>query len=139
MQRITIVTAFEGSQDPFFEITQSYMKRTYGVYKPALKELKPTKLLEGTEGCYRIVLDERGAQLGSEEFAAKIRSLIDQSHVLAFMIGAADGHPPEVKDKANLLFSLSKMTLPHRMALCMLAEQIYRAGEIIRGGPYHRA
>ena len=69
----------------------------------------------------------------------KLHKLIEQPKPVAFLIGGPDGHTPEVRAKADAIWSLSQMTLPHKLALCVLAEQIYRAGEITRGGPYHRA
>lgn len=67
-----------------------------------------------------------------------IQRLIDQSKPIAFLIGEPSGHRSETREKADLSWSLSKLTMPHKLALCVLSEQIYRAGEIARNGPYHR-
>ena len=61
-----------------------------------------------------------------------------ESRDLAFVIGGADGLPPEWKPRADLLLSLSPMTFPHEFARVMLAEQIYRAATTLRGHPYPR-
>ena len=57
---------------------------------------------------------------------------------LAFAIGGADGHAPSVLKRAAAVVAFGKMTWPHRLARVMLAEQIYRAQQIIAGHPYHR-
>jgi 23S rRNA (pseudouridine1915-N3)-methyltransferase len=57
---------------------------------------------------------------------------------IAFLIGAADGHTPELRDKCDLLLSLSSMTLQHEIALVVLMEQLYRIETIHAGSPYHR-
>jgi len=96
-------------------------------------------LLDRTEGCHRIVLDERGKSLSSSEFARMIDTL-EQSGLrrIAVLVGGADGHIPEVREKANLVLALSPLTLQHELALLVLLEQIYRGYSILRGTPYHR-
>ena len=85
-----------------------------------------------------ILLDSRGKQLSSEDFAAYLGRLRDsgaQSIVLA--IGPADGWSNAARARATLLFSLGAITLPHELARAVLAEQIYRALTILAGHPYH--
>jgi 23S rRNA (pseudouridine1915-N3)-methyltransferase len=92
------------------------------------------------EAKYVFVLDERGKSLGSEDFARKIQSLEDSGrNRIAFVIGGADGHSEAVRKKADFLLSFGIQTWPHMLARVMLAEQIYRARQIIAGHPYHRA
>ena len=136
--RVIIATAFEHSKDPFELHAQDYLRRAHGVFKADLKQVKPEKLLTITQGCTRVLLDENGAEFDSEAFALKLRKLIDQPKPVAFLIGPASGHDSQTRAAADHVWSLSKLTMPHKMALCVLAEQIYRAGEISRGGPYHR-
>ncbi|MES2503402.1 MAG: 23S rRNA (pseudouridine(1915)-N(3))-methyltransferase RlmH [Myxococcota bacterium] len=136
--RVLIATAFENSKDPFEILAQDYIKRTQLLFRPELKQVKPNKLLAVTEGCYRVLLDENGVELNSIEFSKKLHKLIEQPRPVAFLIGPPDGHHAETKKLADAVWSLSRLTLPHKLALCMLAEQVYRAGEIARGGPYHR-
>lgn len=88
----------------------------------------------------RIVLDEAGRQLTSNEFADHLRKARDDgTREMAFAIGGPDGHGPSVREGADLVLSLSRMTLPHGLVRALLAEQIYRALTIISGHPYHRA
>jgi 23S rRNA (pseudouridine1915-N3)-methyltransferase len=85
-----------------------------------------------------ILLDSRGKQLTSEEFAAHLGRLRDagtQSLVLA--IGPADGWSAAARARAALILSLGAITLPHSLARAVLAEQIYRALTILAGHPYH--
>jgi 23S rRNA (pseudouridine1915-N3)-methyltransferase len=85
-----------------------------------------------------ILLDSRGQQLSSGEFAARLGNLRDggcQRLVLA--IGPADGWSTAALDRASLLLSLGKMTLPHQLARVVTAEQVYRALTILAGHPYH--
>lgn len=136
--RILIATAFENSKDPFETLTLDYINRTQNLMRPDLKQVKSEKLLSVSEGYFRIFLDEKGLELDSVGFSKNIQRLIDQSKSIAFLIGPPDGHSLKTREKADLTWSLSKLTLPHKLALCVLAEQIYRAGEIARNGPYHR-
>ena len=85
-----------------------------------------------------ILLDSRGKQLSSEEFAAHLGRLRDsgtQSIVLA--IGPHDGWSPAAHTRAGLTLSFGRITLPHELARAVLAEQIYRALTILAGHPYH--
>lgn len=136
--RILIVTAFENSKDAFEILAQDYIRRTQGVFKPELKQVKPHKLLDISEGYFRIILDEKGLEFDSVQLSKQIQHFMDQSKSIAFLIGEAKGHTRETREKSDMVWSLSQLTLPHKMALCVLAEQIYRAGEIARKGPYHR-
>ena len=87
-----------------------------------------------------VVMDERGRQLSSEKFARRLGGWQDESvPAVAFLIGGADGHSEEIRQKADLLLAFGEMTWPHMLARVMLAEQIYRAKTILDGHPYHRA
>lgn len=98
------------------------------------------RLLERSAGCYRVALDERGESLGTRRFAEKINALADRGDVksLAFLIGAADGHTPELRAACDWVLTLSPLTLQHELALVVLLEQLYRAASIRAGTPYHR-
>jgi 23S rRNA (pseudouridine1915-N3)-methyltransferase len=86
-----------------------------------------------------VVLDERGKQLGSRDFAVRLQRFEDDgTGEIAFLIGGADGHGQAVLDRADLKLSLGTMTWPHMMVRAMLAEQLYRAQAILAGHPYHR-
>lgn len=87
----------------------------------------------------RWVLDERGVQPSSRELAQRLdRALGSGLPGIALLIGGADGHSEALRQRADYLLSLSKLTLPHRLARLVLLEQLYRAQSILQGAPYHR-
>ncbi|AKM08260.1 23S rRNA (pseudouridine(1915)-N(3))-methyltransferase RlmH [Pelagerythrobacter marensis] len=87
-----------------------------------------------------VLLDERGKQFSSEEFAALLgRWRDDGVRETRFVLGAADGHSAQERDEADLLLAFGKATWPHLLARAMLMEQLYRATAILAGHPYHRA
>jgi 23S rRNA (pseudouridine1915-N3)-methyltransferase len=90
-------------------------------------------------GSRLVLLDERGANLGSQDFAATLgRWRDDGVREARFLIGAADGHDAPLRAEADLLIAFGAMTWPHLMARAMLAEQLWRATSILAGHPYHR-
>ncbi len=92
----------------------------------------------GRTPAYAILLDSRGEQFSSDEFAAHLGRIRDEGvQRLVLAIGPADGWSPVARQRANLLFSFGRMTLPHQLARVVLAEQVYRALTILAGHPYH--
>ena len=87
-----------------------------------------------------IVLDERGENLDSVSFAARLRRFRDDGRTDAvFVIGGDDGLMPTLREKATMTLALGAATWPHQFVRVMLFEQIYRAFSILSGHPYHRA
>jgi 23S rRNA (pseudouridine1915-N3)-methyltransferase len=85
-------------------------------------------------------LDPKGRNLTSEELAARIAKERDGgTATLALAIGGADGLAQEVLDRADFKLALGSLTWPHMLVRGMLAEQLYRAQQILAGHPYHRA
>ena len=85
-----------------------------------------------------VLLDSRGEQFTSEDFSARISRLRDTGTQLTVLaIGPANGWSDAARTRANLVFSLGRITLPHELARVVLAEQIYRALTILAGHPYH--
>lgn len=104
-----------------------------------LKEKEGQLLLNSVKSCNQvIVLDEKGKNLTSREFAFLIEHLRLNSNNIGFVIGGADGVANFVKEKAQNIISLGKMTFPHLMVRSILLEQLYRAYSIINNHPYHR-
>ena len=85
-----------------------------------------------------IVLDEKGKQFDSLSLAKKITSWQQQGRKISFIIGGADGLHENLKKSADLLWSLSSLTLPHALVRVMVVEQVYRAWSILNNHPYHR-
>ena len=85
-----------------------------------------------------VLLDSRGKQLSSEEFAEFLQNHQDRNpQPLVLAIGPADGFSDAARKAANAILSLGKMTLPHELARVVLLEQVYRAFTILKGHPYH--
>jgi 23S rRNA (pseudouridine1915-N3)-methyltransferase len=79
-----------------------------------------------------------GKSLSSEQFAELLQTAREQDRDLAFLIGGAFGLSPNVAKRSTMRLSLAPWTLPHEIARLVLVEQIYRAGTIVRGEPYHK-
>ena len=91
-------------------------------------------------GAKVVVLDERGVNISSVELAEKVENWLNVGcSEVCFLIGGADGHLQTTRDKADLILSFGKLTLPHMLMRVVLAEQIYRIQTIINHHPYHRA
>ena len=102
----------------------------------ALLEL--TEARSGRTAPVLILLDGRGRQFTSEEFAELLRDQQDRgTQNLFFAVGPADGFTDKARGSADLVLSFGKMTLAHELARIVLLEQIYRAFTILKGHPYH--
>lgn len=89
-------------------------------------------------GAQRVVLDEHGRSFPTIKLASHLQGWRNEGRDIAFVIGGADGLDPELKSGADLLWSLSPLTLPHGLVRVLLAEQLYRASSILANHPYHR-
>lgn len=96
------------------------------------------RLAEAVGARRYIACDEGGKSLTSAEFAEWMRDSRDASRDLTFVIGGAFGLDPAVSGGASMRLSLAQWTLPHELARLVLVEQLYRAGTILRGEPYHK-
>ena len=97
-----------------------------------------TALWEKHPTARKILLDPTGRSMDSAAFARWMARAEQDARDLVFVVGGADGVPESWKPGADLLLSLSPMTLPHELARAVLAEQIYRAFATLRGHPYPR-
>jgi len=89
-------------------------------------------------GCYTVVLDEHGDSFATRQLAGNVGRWQREGHDVAFIIGGADGTADALKREANMVWSLSPLTLPHGLVRVVLAEQLYRAVSILNNLPYHR-
>jgi 23S rRNA (pseudouridine1915-N3)-methyltransferase len=122
-----------------------YVERA-GRYTPCESQLfdSETAVLDwldrqsGRSSAYAILLDSRGKQYTSEEFSAHLGHIRDDGiQRLVLAIGPANGWSAAARQRANLLLSFGRLTLPHQLARVILAEQVYRALTILAGHPYH--
>ncbi len=153
-----LIIAAVGTRMPNWvdEAFAEYQKRMPREARMRLLEIKPDKRDGGKtaqqvmsaeaariedalpKDCLRIVLDEHGKSLTSQALAKEMQTWLGAGRHIALIIGGADGLAPEIKSRADLLWSLSPLTLPHGMVRVLLAEQLYRAHSILHNHPYHR-
>jgi 23S rRNA (pseudouridine1915-N3)-methyltransferase len=90
------------------------------------------------KGAHLVALDERGTELSSAQFAARLARWAAEQAPTAFVVGGPDGLDAQTRKGAAFLLRLSALTLPHALAQVLLAEQLYRAATRLTGHPYHR-
>jgi 23S rRNA (pseudouridine1915-N3)-methyltransferase len=131
--------------DEFSTLTKLYLERA-SVFVPcnAVSYRKQEDFFEwvsrkpGRTTPLAVLLDSHGRQLTSEQFASWISAHRDDgARHIVFAVGPADGWNNESRRRAQLLLSLSSLTMAHALARLVLAEQLYRACTILAGHPYH--
>lgn len=134
------------TKDPAIQaLTVGYLKRlahyadVEGMVFPNEPALLKMQEKVGTRPAHSIVLlDSRGKQLSSEEFAHFVEGHQNRNpQPLLFAIGGADGFSEQARKSASVVLSLGKMTIAHELARIVLLEQLYRAFSILKGHPYH--
>lgn len=115
------------------------VRTSQGMTQERQKALEGEKILDRTgANDLLLLLDERGREYSSREFAAMLeKKNLELPGRLVLAIGGPYGFSKEVYDRANGMLSLSKMTFPHELVRLFIVEQIYRAMTILRGEPYH--
>ena len=114
------------------------LKNVSAFTKEQIKEKEGELILSSlTAGDFVILLDERGREYRSVEFADFIRERLNRGADMVFVVGGAYGFSQKVYSRADSMMSLSDMTFSHQMVRTIFAEQLYRAFTIIRGEPYH--
>ena len=103
-----------------------------------VKAREGERLAERAGSARIVACDPGGKSLTSEAFAAWLQKERDNDRDTAFVIGGAYGLSEEILGRASMKLSLAPWTLPHELARLVLAEQLYRAGSIVRGEPYHK-
>ena len=127
-------------RSPEADMFKRYAKRISWPFRHTELPESGGKLPDPQTPCRMVLLDERGEQISSEQFARVLERWRDQGvRETRFLIGAADGHGDEARTEADLLIAFGAMTWPHLMARAMLAEQLGRATSSLAGHPYHRA
>lgn len=151
--RIWLLAVGRARAGPLQGLTADYLRRL--PWPAALREVEEKRSLAVGErrrregelllaasppGSVLVGLDERGEDLTSRGLADRIAGWRDAGQAdLAFAIGGADGLDDAVRRRAALLIAFGRMTWPHMLCRLMLAEQLYRAGTLLTGHPYHRS
>ena len=116
------------------------LRKPYEISWNCMSEEKLEKYLANwpfTGHDFVICCDERGQNISSPEFARKLENGFVAGKNIIILIGGAYGFAPDVRKKANLLWSFSNLVFPHYIARLIVVEQIYRASQISSGTPYH--
>lgn len=110
-----------------------------GIAPADVRAREGARLLERVPAAALVIAcDERGDRLTSPQFATLLAGARDRAQDVALLIGGAFGLPDEVRARSSRSLQLAPWTLPHELARLVLAEQLYRAGTIVRGEPYHK-
>jgi 23S rRNA (pseudouridine1915-N3)-methyltransferase len=113
-------------------------KRASGKNAGVVQEAEAARILEAAGKDLLIILDEYGQEVTTTQLAQRMETWLSSGRDISLVIGGADGLHASLKQKADWLWSLSKLTLPHAMVRVVLAEQLYRAWSVIQNHPYHR-
>lgn len=114
-------------------------KRTKNISIEKLKSEEATLILEQIpDKQFTITLDERGKLFKTQQLAENLSKWNEQYQNISIIIGGPDGLDQKIRDRADLIWSLSPLTLPHGLVRILTAEQIYRAYSLMTGHPYHR-
>jgi len=121
-------------------MAEDYIERSRKFAGCEMREIRPGRFdpWERHPSATRILLDPAGRPMDSPALAALFGRSEMQGRDLVFIIGGADGLPGDWRERADILLSLTPLTLPHELARVLAAEQIYRAFATLRGHPYPR-
>lgn len=153
--KLTIISIGHKMPDWVESACTDYLKRMSRELSTSLIEIKPDKrasgknsevvqlseakrILEVAGNDYLIALDEHGAEVTTLQLAERMQTWLGSGRHISLVIGGADGLHHSIKQQADWLWSLSKLTLPHGMVRVILAEQLYRAQTVLQNHPYHR-
>ncbi len=113
-------------------------KRAAGNSTENIQLAEAKRILEAVGRDHIIACDERGAELTTLQLADKLSDWQSLGRDISLIIGGADGLHQTIKQKADVLWGLSKLTLPHAFVRVLLCEQLYRAYSVTQNHPYHR-
>jgi 23S rRNA (pseudouridine1915-N3)-methyltransferase len=113
-------------------------KRAAGNNTENIQALEAKRILEAVGKDFLVACDERGQEITTLQLAEKLNSWQTLGRDISIVIGGADGLHASLKQRADWLFGLSKLTLPHAFVRVLLCEQLYRAHSVNLGHPYHR-
>ena len=121
------------------EIRPAVRVRNHAAQTKRVRESEGERILAAVPpNGVKVALDERGKTMTTTDLANRLNEWMGQGRDVCFLIGGVDGLDEAVKNQADLVLSLSRLTMPHALVRVVLAEQLYRAISIIRNHPYHR-
>ncbi|MCK4743024.1 MAG: 23S rRNA (pseudouridine(1915)-N(3))-methyltransferase RlmH [Sulfuriflexus sp.] len=133
-----------------------FIKRLPKEFTPLLKEIPPGRRSKNSDlkraiaeeserilqaipkDCLVVALDEKGKSWTTRQLAEQMSDWTSSGRDIALIVGGPDGLSTEIKQRADMKWSLSALTLPHALVRVLLAEQLYRAWSLITNHPYHR-
>ena len=149
--KIKVICIGALKKSPELDLIQEYLKRSKwkidfkelpsrsDLSGETLKETEARAILDQAQGLPLIALDERGDVPSSRQFAQLFQDMQNKGHSqVAICIGGADGLHESVRAQAQFIISFGRLTWPHMLVRVLLAEQLYRAQQILVGHPYHR-
>jgi len=123
-----------------FTITALESQNRKSISAENTKNLEEKLILDAASGSSLLIaFDELGKQQSSKELSKSIEKWQLEGESVAMIIGGADGLSSELKQKCNLIWSLSNLTLTHSMTRLLLVEQLYRGHSLMTNHPYHRS
>jgi 23S rRNA (pseudouridine1915-N3)-methyltransferase len=159
--RLLVAAVGRLKQGPERELATSYCKRATATGRPLgwrtieIIEIRESRAQDAErrcteesialanvipEGAIVVTLDQRGESLDSPALAALLREWrAEDRAAVCFIVGGADGVAPSLVERARVRLAFGAATWPHQLVRIMLLEQLYRAGTILAGHPYHRA
>jgi 23S rRNA (pseudouridine1915-N3)-methyltransferase len=151
---ITLLATGKLKQGPLPTLCEDYIKRLRPHWPTTVIELSQSKANTPAQvkvqeakaqqakiphGAFVVALDETGQSLTTRALASQLAQWQTHHSHLCFLIGGAEGLDETIKQRADLILSLSELTLPHQLARLLLLEQLYRCATVLAGHPYHRA
>tara|TARA_B100000575_G_C23020480_1_gene587634 strand:- start:18 stop:494 length:477 start_codon:yes stop_codon:yes gene_type:complete len=157
--RVKIITINNNYPEGVKLICGKYLKQINGPFNLSLQSIKPS--IPHTQRCSDLIkaketetsklnnlikiketlvaLDQRGKMITTEGLCGNFKMWMKNGNDICFIIGGANGLSDEIIDQADLILSLSHMTMAHSIAIMVLLEQIYRVKTLIQNHPYHRS
>ena len=140
---IKIIAGGKKNTDWLAEACEEYEKRLRKPFVIEWEFVEEDKLLRrlsdwpftGQE--FVICCDERGENISSREYSQRLEKAFNGGKDVVILIGGAYGFSDEIRERADMVWSFSRLVFPHRIARLIVVEQTYRAAQILAGGPYH--
>ena len=140
---IHIIAGGKKHAGEYYWLIEDYRKRAKKPFDFEFRFLEGEKLDEKLEAwdfperAFVIIADERGTEINSTQFHDLLQEEFNASREIYIVVGGPFGVSAEARERANFLWSFSKLVFPHMLARLIVSEQIYRASEISRGSHYH--